>query len=306
MPADPYEVLGVARDADERALRTAYRALAKKFHPDLNPGKPELAERFKQISAAYNLLSDKEKRARFDRGEIDAEGNETRPAGPTWRDFADAAERRKYQAGGGAGGGFSAEDLEDILGQAFGRGAGGSGRRMRMDGADAHYTLTISFLDAARGATRRITLPEGRTLDVRIPAGVLDGHVLRLRGQGHPGFGEGAQPGDALVEIAVAPHPHFRREGDDILIDLPVTVKEAALGGPVEVPTVHGKVRLNIPSGSGTGTRLRLRGRGIGEGHQYVVLQVVLPPGDEPELAEFLRSWTPRNAASPRAGMEEG
>ncbi|MGH2928506.1 MAG: J domain-containing protein, partial [Solirubrobacteraceae bacterium] len=169
-----------------------------------------------------------------------------------------------------------------------------------------HYTLTISFLDAARGATRRITLPEGRTLDVHIPAGVLDGHVLRLRGQGHPGLGEGAKPGDALVEIAVAPHPHFRREGDDILIDLPVTVKEAALGGPVEVPTVHGKVRLNIPAGSGTGTRLRLRGRGIGEGHQYVVLQIVLPPGEEPELAEFLRNWTPRHTASPRAGMEEG
>ncbi len=307
MALDPYQVLGVARDADGKALRAAYRALAKKFHPDLNPGKPEHAERFKQINAAYELLSDKDKRARFDRGEIDAEGNEARPTGPTWRDFADAAGGERYHPG--ARGGFAPEDLEDILGGAFGFGGPGGGRhgaRVRMRGSDAHYTLTVSFLDAARGATRRITLPDGRTLDVRIPAGVRDGHVLRLRGQGHPGFGEGAPAGDALVEIAVAPHPHFRREGDDILIDVPVTLKEAVLGASVEVPTVGGKVRLNIPPGSGTGTRLRLRGRGINQGHQYVVLQVVLPPGEEPELAAFLRGWTQRHGGNPRADMEAG
>lgn len=309
---DPYQVLGVAREADEKALRAAYRALAKKFHPDLNPGKPEAAERFKQINAAYDLLSDKDKRARFDRGEIDPEGNETRPAGPTWRDFAEAAGRQKYRTAGSSEG-FEAEDLEDILGGAFGFGtggrAGGAGggtrARMRMRGADAHYTLAVSFLDAARGATRRITLPDARTLDVRIPAGVRDGHVLRLRGQGSPGFGEGAPAGDALVEIAVASHPHFRREGDDILIDLPVTLREAVLGAAIEVPTVRGKVRLNIPPGSGTGTRLRLRGRGIGAGHQYVILQVVVPQGEEPELSDFLRQWTPRHDADPRTGMEE-
>lgn len=306
---DPYEVLGVARDADEKAIRAAYRALAKKHHPDLNPGKPEHAERFRQIAAAHELLSDKEKRARFDRGEIDAEGHETRPAGPTWRDFAEAGGGQRYQS---RAGGWEAGDLDDILEQAFGLGSGrrggggGGGTRMRMRGSDAHYTLTISFLDAARGATRRITLPDGKALDVRIPAGVRDGHVLRLRGQGNPGIGEGAPSGDALVEIAVAPHPYFRREGDDIVIDLPVTLKEAVLGASIEVPTVHGKVRLGIPPGSGTGTRLRLRGRGIGKGHQFVVLDVLVPPGEEPELAAFLRDWTPRHAVDPRAHLEEG
>jgi DnaJ-class molecular chaperone len=173
-----------------------------------------------------------------------------------------------------------------------------------MRGSDAHYTLTVDFLDAANGTTRRITLPDGKSLDVRIPAGVSDGHVLRLKGQGNPGFG-GGPPGDALVEIAVAPHKLFRREGDDIVIQLPVTLREAVLGASIEVPTVRGTVRVAIPPGSGTGTRLRLRGRGIGQhGHQYVELTVVVPPGEEPELAEFLTSWTPRQAATPRGDME--
>ena len=174
----------------------------------------------------------------------------------------------------------------------------------RARGSDAHYTLTVSFLDAANGTTRRITLPEGRTLDVRIPAGVHDGHMLRLKGQGMPGLG-GGPAGDALVEIAVAPHPLFRREGDDIIIELPVTVQEAVLGASLEVPTIKGKVRLNVPPNSGTGTRLRLRGRGIREGHQFVQLHVVLPPTEEPELAEFLKTWKPRHAFNPRAGLED-
>jgi len=306
---DPYQTLGVQKTATAEELRTAYRKLAKQHHPDLNPGKPEAAERFKRISAAYDLLSDADKRARFDRGEIDAEGNERPPERPFYRDFAEAGGQRRY---GAAGGGMGAEDLEDILAAAFGgagrggaRGAAAGRRGFNLRGADAHYTLTVSFLDAANGVARRITLPDGRTLDVRIPAGVQDGQVLRLRGQGEPGIGEGP-PGDALVEIGIAPHKLFRREGHDIVLRLPVTLREAVLGASVDVPTIGGTVRLTIPPHSGSGTRLRLRGRGIGgQGHQFVELDVVVPAEEEPELAEFLRGWTPRHAENPRAGLEE-
>ena len=308
MATDPYQLLGVPKTATEAELRTAYRKLAKQHHPDLNPGKPESAERFKRINAAYDLLSDKDKRARFDRGEIDAEGNERAPERPFYRDFADAPEggsrgnHRRYEANG-----MSAEELEAILAQAFGRaGAGRRGAGLDLPGEDLRYTLTIGFLDAANGVTRRITLPDDRTLDVRIPAGVADGHVLRLKGQGGHGLGKG-KPGDALVEVAIAPHPYFTREGDDIVMTLPVTVREAVLGASLDVPTIGGKVRLAIPPGSGSGTRLRLRGRGIaGRGHQYVDLKIVLPPGEEKALAEFLRGWQPEQAFDPRAGMEVG
>jgi DnaJ-class molecular chaperone len=289
--ADPYETLGVRRDDSDEAIRKAYRKLAKRLHPDLNPGDAAAGERFKTINAAYDLLGDKEKRARFDRGEINAEGQETAPPqGPAWRDYGGAA---PY---GDAGASFSAEDLETLFGHGFSEG------RRSSRGRDVHYGLTVSFAEAATGTTRRVTLPDGRTLDITIPAGVHDGHVLRLRGQGMPGQ---RGPGDALVEISVAPHPFLRREGSDIVMDLPVTVQEAVLGSTVEVPTVKGRVRLTIPPGSGTGTRLRLKGRGIGGGHQYVVLQPVLPPGAEPALAEFLRKWTPAHPFDPRAGLEE-
>ena len=304
---DPYDILGVQKTDTANAIRAAYRKLAKKHHPDLNPGKPEAAERFKEISAAYELLSDTDKRAAYDRGEIDASGNEVPPQRPFYRDYADAAGQRHYRGQTG----FDPENLEDILAQAFGgRGPGGAGAGARggqhftARGSDAHYTLTVGFIDAANGTSRRITLPEGKTLDVRIPAGVRDGHVLRLKGQGMPGFGGGA-PGDALVEIAVAPHPLFRREGDDIIIELPVTIQEAVVGTTLEVPTIKGKVRLAIPPNSGTGTRLRLRGRGVHEGHQFVQLHVVLPAEHEPELAAFLQTWSPQHPFNPRDGLEE-
>ncbi len=301
---DPYEVLGVQKTDSDAAIRSAYRKLAKRYHPDVNPGKPEAADKFKEISAAYDILSDKEKRARYDRGEIDAAGNEVPPQRPFYRDFGDAAGREKYRADAG----FDAEDLESIFAQAFGgQGFGGragtaGGRRFSMRGQDAHYQLTLDFLDAVNGTTRRVTLPDGRTLDVRIPPGVRDGQVIRLRGQGMPGIGDGA-PGDALVEVTVAPHPIFRREGDDIIVDLPVTLQEAVLGTTLEVPTIKGPVRLTIPPYSGTGTRLRLRGRGIeGRGHQFVELHPVVPPAEEPELADFLRAWKPRHPFNPRSG----
>jgi len=302
--SDPYQILGVQKTDSDAAIRAAYRKLAKRFHPDVNPGKPEAAERFKEINAANDILSDPEKRARYDRGEIDASGNEVPPQQPFYRDFGGSPGHEKYYRGD-----ISPEDLESIFAHAFSGGAGGQaggagGRRFTARGPDAHYTLTVGFLDAANGTTRRITLPEGRTLDVKIPAGVTDGHVLRLKGQGMPGLG-GGPSGDALVEIAVAPHPLFRREGDDIIAELPVTIQEATLGASLEVPTIKGKVRLTIPPNSGTGSRLRLRGRGIRQGHQYVQLHVVLPPADEPELAEFLKTWQPRQPFNPRAGLED-
>jgi DnaJ-class molecular chaperone len=295
---DPYEILGVQRTADEAAIRAAYRKLAKKHHPDVNPGKPDAATRFGEISSAYDLLSDKEKRGKFDRGEIDAEGHEIFQQRQYYRDTPG---QERYET---AGAGFSQEDLEAFLNQAFGRSGqrsdwGATGRPMH--GRDMQYTLTVSFVDAAIGTTTRLALPDGKTLDVRIPPGTEDGHVLRLRGQGGPGY-NGAAAGDALIEVTVAPDPRFHRDGDDIITDLPVSLKEAVLGASLEVPTIHGSVRLSIPAGSGTGTRLRLRGKGIRHGHQFVQLQVVVPPGDEPELAEFLRSWTPRKDVNPREG----
>src|ERR1700722_10997786 len=298
---DPYEVLGVQKTDSEAAIRSAYRKLAKRHHPDVNPGKPEAAERFKEISAAYDILSDKEKRARYDRGEIDAAGNEGPPQRPFYRDVGDAAGRQKCHADAG----FDPEDLESVFAQAFrGRSGASGGRRFSMRGQDAQYQLTLDFLDAANGTTRRATRPDGRTLDVRIPAGVRDGQVIRLKGQGMPGIGDGA-PGDALVEVAVAPHPLFRREGDDIIVELPVTLQEAVLGTALEVPTIKGPVRLTIPPNSGRGTRLRLRGRGIGgKGHQFVELHPVLPPSEEPELAEFLKNGKPLHPITPRAGLE--
>ncbi len=289
---DPYETLGVRRGDSEETIRKAYRKLAKRHHPDLNPDDKSAAERFKAINAANDLLSDPEKRARFDRGEIDAEGHETAAASQSaaWRQYAGA------EPYGGGGHGFSADDLESLFGGGFAEGLN------RGRGRDMHYSLTVSFLEAAAGAVRRVVLPDGRTLDVTIPPGVRDGHVLRLRGQGRPGK-HGA--GDALVEISVAPHPVFRREGDDVVIDLPITLQEAVLGATVEVPTVRGRVRLTVPPGAGEGTRLRLKGRGIGGGHQYVVLHPTLPPGEEPALAEFLRAWQPAHPFNPRAGLED-
>jgi DnaJ-class molecular chaperone len=308
---DPYQVLGVPKTASAEEIRKAYRRLAKQWHPDTNPDKPEAESRFKAISAAYALLSDPDQRARFDRGEIDASGAERAPPPPpgggfgagAWRDWAEAPGGARYRSsGGGFEGAFDESDLEDFLSRAFGMGARG-GPRGPARGADLRFSLPVSFLDAARGASREVTLPDGRTLRLTIPKGAETGTVLRLSGQGMPGQGEGAPAGDALVVLEVQPHRFFRREGNDILLDLPVTLKEAVLGAKVEVPTVDGPVTLTIPPHSGEGTRLRLRGRGVDGGHQYVVLKPVLPTGPEPELEEFLKRWTPRNASDPRAGM---
>jgi DnaJ-class molecular chaperone len=306
---DPYAVLGVKRDASQEEIRRAYRKLAKQHHPDLNPGKKEAAARFQAINAANDILSDPEKRARFDRGEIDASGAE-RPE-HAYRRYAEGAQGGKYHQESG----ISEEDLGDIFADLFGRGARagaggrpGGGQTIRLRGADRSFSLTVDFLEAARGAKKRLTFGPGHTLDVTIPAGFGDGQILRLKGQGDPGIG-GGPPGDALIEIHVAPHPLFRRDGNDIRLELPVTMAEAVLGAKVAVPTIGGTVNVTVPKGSDSGTVLRLKGRGIAPsdgaaGDQYVTLTLVLgPQKDDDKLAAFLAEWVPGHSFDPRQGM---
>jgi DnaJ-class molecular chaperone len=299
---NPYEVLGVGKDASEEDIRRAYRRLAKKHHPDLNPGNKQAEARFKEVNAANELLSDAAKRARFDRGEIDESGAEKpQYAHANYRDFAEGASGARYHAAEG----MEPGDLDDLF-AFFGRGARG-GADLRMRGEDHRYVLTVDFLDAVNGAKRRLNLAPEKSLDVAIPPGVRDGQILRLKGQGGEGIG-GGERGDALIEIHVAPHPLFRREGDDIYLELPVTLAEAALGGQISVPTPAGEVTMTVPPHSNTGSRLRLKGKGApkagsARGDQYVTLRVVLPEGGDKELAEFLRQWAPKHPYDPRRAM---
>jgi DnaJ-class molecular chaperone len=306
MARNPYEVLGVQRDAGEDEIRQAYRKLAKRFHPDLNPGNKEAEARFKEIAAANDILSDKDKRARFDRGEIDEAGAERPQYSRQWRGFAEGADGDKYHAQAD----INLEDLEDLFGAfgAGGRGGGGPGGhgRVRMRGQDHHYVLPTDFLDAVNGAKKRLDLAD-RTLDVTVPAGVTDGQVLRLKGQGGPGLG-GGPAGDALIEIKILPHKIFRRDGDDIHVELPVTLAEAVLGGRVSAPTPSAPVTMTVPANSNSGAVLRLRGKGVRRadgtfGDEYVTLKIVLPEGKDDELAAFLRQWAPKHPYDPRGGM---
>ena len=306
---DPYDILGVARDADAAALRTAYRKLAKAHHPDLNPGNKAAEERFKAVSTAYNLLSDPEQRGKFDRGEIDASGAPKVDPRQYYHGYADDPMRGKYYAGqaagGGAAGGIDPDDLEGFFARAFGaKGFGGQGFGGQgfAGPADHHFSMTVSFLDAANGATRRLSLPDGSVLDVVIPAGLRDGQHLRLKGKG-PAGPDGKTRGDAIIEIGVAPHPVFRREGDDIIATIPVTLQEAVLGAKIAVPTIAGPIQMTIPPDTAEGARLRLKGRGIGGGHQYVEIRVVLPTTPDPALAAFLKDWKPAHPVDPRKGL---
>ncbi len=302
MSEDPYDVLGVKREATQDEIRKAYRALAKKLHPDLNPGDRKAEEKFKQVSAAYDLVGDADKRARYDRGEIDASGNE-RPRERYYRDFQDAgAEQHAYSDAGG----YADFMDEDILKEMFARG-GGEGR-FRMRGQDALYRLPVEFLEAVNGATKRITMPDGGTIDVSIPAGTRDKQVLRLRGKGGAGIG-GGPSGDALVEIEVVPHRFFTRKDDDIHLELPISLPEAVLGGKLDVPTPTGPVRMTVPKGANTGTVLRLKGKGVprgdkSHGDEYVTLKVVLPEKLDPEIEEFAQRWQAGQSHRPRQHLE--
>jgi DnaJ-class molecular chaperone len=312
MAEDLYKTLGVARAATADEIRKAYRKIAKSSHPDLNPGDKAAEERFKAAQAAYDILGDADKRARYDRGEIDASGQE-RAQQNFWRRYAEADEGGRYQSQSGYA---DFADVSDVFADLFGRRAGGGagetagGARIRMRGQDRRYHLELDFLDAARGTTRRVTMPgsgpEAGTLDVTIPAGVQDGTVLRLKGKGAEGIG-GGPAGDALVELAVRPHRRFARDGDDIVLELPVTLDEAVLGAKVEVPTIAGRVQMTVPKGSSSGDVLRLKGRGIkgkgGTGDQRVVLKVVLPDRPDAELEGFLERWREKHRYDPRAEL---
>lgn len=299
----PYDILGVSPSASDGDIRKAFRKLAKKYHPDMAPGDKAAEARFKEINAAYELLSDPDKRARFDHGEIDAEGHET---------FAHA-----YSAAGGGhgfqgnpwngpGGGsyhfsFGGGGGEDLFDHLFGERFGGGGPFGRAAGQDQRHRVVVDFADAALGAVKRITLG-GRVLDVAIPAGLTDGQTLRLKGQGEPGAG-GGPAGDLLIEVSVTPHRLFTRKGNDIHLDLPITLAEAVAGGKVTVPTLTGHVSVKVPSGSNNGTVLRLKGKGIKGGDQYVTLRIALPEVIDKDLEDFITRWSADHPYDPRAGF---
>jgi DnaJ-class molecular chaperone len=301
---DPYLELGVPRTASADELRRAFRKLAKQYHPDANPGNKEAEEKFKRISAAFDLLGDEEKRKKFDAGEIDADGRET------FRGFGGAGGFGRSgpfnQGGGFRGGGAQFEDVDlgDILGEMFGvRGRqGGFGGGVPQRGGDVRTRLEVDLEEAIAGAKRRIAFSDGRTLDVTIPRGAADGQVLRLKGQGSPGR---AGAGDALIELAIRPHPIFRREADNLVMDLPVSVPDAVLGGKVEAPTPEGPVTLTVPPGSNSGSTLRLKGRGMTgangkRGDLMARIVVTLPDLPDAELQKIAGTWRAERPYSPR------
>lgn len=298
MVQDPYQVLGVAQTASASEIKKAYRGLAKKLHPDLNPGDKAAEEKFKQVSLAYGLLGDPEKRKRFDAGEIDATGAE-QPERQFYRDFASADHGNPYTNESG----YADFAGDDVFAELLRRSRQAHANRR---GEDLLYSLSIRFVESVTGASQRITLPDGSTLDVTIPPGILDGQTLRLKGKGAPGHGSGA-PGDALIKIEVLPDPRFRLEGVNVIVELPVSLSEAVLGGEVRAPTPAGDVMLAIPKHSSSGTTLRLKGKGAprregGFGDELVRLKIVLPKPPDPELEAFVAGWEKGRAHNPRQG----
>lgn len=290
---DPYEVLGVAKGADIKDVKKSYRKLARASHPDLHPGDHKAEETFKEIAAAYDLLSDAEKKAAYDRGEIDASGT-PKAERRFYRDYAEAGPGTRYADPNEV---FSNYEGMDVFADLF-RGRRRDARKMR--GSDVETQAEVDFLDAINGAQRELALPDGRRLKVTIPAGTQDGQVLRLKGQGGPGLA-GGPSGDLHLQIKVRPHPSFTRSGDDIQAELPITLPEAVLGGKIEVPTVDGTVNMTVPKGSNTGTKLRVRGKGVPgaggkRGDHYVTLKVILPDPPDPDFVQLVEQWSAKNS----------
>lgn len=315
MIKDPYAALGLSKDATADEIKKAYRKIARTNHPDLNPDDPGAEARFKDAGHAYDLLKDPEQRRRFDAGEIDSSGAEQAPRG-YYRDEARRPDNPYTQSGSAPGGDPFGEGFDaDSFFANFARNGGaagtgdryGSGAPGNRPGQNVQYRLGVPFLDAARGAKTRITLPDGNALEVAIPEGARDGQTLRLRGKGERGYGSGP-PGDAFIILDVAPNPDFKRDGDDILVSLPISIDEAILGGKIPVNTVTGAVNVTVPPGASSGQVLRLKGRGVkgrsGKGDQRVTLRIVSPPKIDDALKRFMEGWKAGNAYDPRAGEE--
>lgn len=308
MARDPYLELGVSRGASADEIRKAFRKLAKQYHPDTNPGDKKAEDKFKQVSAAFDILGDAEKKKKFDAGEIDADGRETmRGFGGGQGPFGGG-----FNRGGGFGRGGGGEgpeiDLNDLFGDILGRnrgaGAGGGfgGGGFSAKGADVRARLDIDLEESIKGGKKRVAFSDGRTIDVTIPAGAQEGQTLRLKGQGSPGRGG---PGDALIELAVKPHPIYRKEGEHLVMDLPVSVPDAVLGGKVEAPTPDGPVNVTVPKGANSGAKLRLKGRGLSDakGHRgdlYARLVVTLPETIDEDLEKFAQAWREQKPYTPK------
>jgi len=304
-----YSILGVEKQASQAEVKKAYRALAKELHPDLNKDDTKITEKFKQVSAAYSILGDKGQRGKYDRGEIDENGNDKAPS------FGSGF-------GGGRGGfrgrntaDFDQEEAESVFSEFFRFTGGGKGRgknpyqnSARSRGLDISYEVTIGFEESITGGTRRITLNDNRNIDIKIPAGIKNGQVIRLSGQGGPGLGA-APKGDALVEVRVAKHPYYRRVANDIHLELPISFDEAILGGDIQVPTPRGKLTVRIPRNASSGMKLRLKGKGVetkdGAGNMYVALKIMGPATRDAELEKAIKSWGGGNgqALRKKAGL---
>jgi DnaJ-class molecular chaperone len=328
---DPYEVLGVKKNADAAAIKSAFRKLAKKLHPDANKNDPKAAQRFAEINSAYEILGEEDKRKAYDRGEIDAEGK------PKFRGFEGFGPGSDFGRGGGRGGpdinfehfsfgpegvrrsagpGGSSSNFDDLLSGMFGgfanaprgRGRGRAGfapEGMESAGHDVAAEVMISLTEAAKGTTRRVQLPTGKELDVKIPAGLGEGRQIRLKGQGLPGTGG---VGDVLITVKVAPHPYFVRAGDNLRVDMPITLYEAVLGGKVRVPTLDGAVELNVPAGTSSGRTFRIAGKGMPAkakaGDLYATVRIALPDRMDPELEELMRKWLHQRPYDPRKDLK--
>src|SRR6478672_274978 len=317
---DPYEVLGVPRGASAAAIKSAYRKLAKKHHPDSNKNDPKAAERFSEINSANEIVGDEDKRKQFDRGEIDAEGK------PRFQGFPGGVPRGRaggpgggfesysFRTGGGPGG-ASGAGFEDILNSMFGGaargGRPGGGRTFEFDTGgigldlDVNVAMTVSLEEAVKGGEKRVRLPNGKELNVKIPAGVTEGQQIRLRGQGESA--QGHPPGDLLITIGIAQHPFFKIEGADLRIDLPVTLYEAVLGGKVRVPTLGNAVELSVPQNTSSGRTFRLKGKGLpktgGTGDLFVTVRIMLPDGNDAELEALMEKWRDQRPYNPRSGL---
>lgn len=305
--SDPYQILGVSRNATEKEIQTAYRKLAKQYHPDLNPGNKKAEDKFKEITAAQELLSNAEKRKRFDRGEINANGEEQRFSAGGYRNFAESAEGEHYNAFHGFG---SENEAGDIFSRFFQQNRGKQERPVfKAKGRDVTYDLKVNFQDAVLGAIKRVTLPNQETLDVKIPEGLTEGQTLRLKGKGLEGIA-GGERGDAYIECHILPHAYFSRRENDIYMTLPISITEAVFGGKIMVPTISGNVSMSIAAGSNTGSVLRLKGKGGIDaktrqyGDQYVTLTIVLPETIDDELKEYIKRWSSHHSYNPRKHME--